>query len=778
MDERLFLGDALNCAYEANAMLSSAAIAFLALTAPAPQRASGELIAIDPNGKRGVMCALKHTSVHADVDGFGAAVTVTQTFTNPSRTPIEAVYTFPLPQDAAVDQMRIEIGNRVVEGEIAKREEARRTYEAAKAAGQTAALLDQERPNLFTQSVANILPGADIKVQIRYVQVLPFSEGQYEFNFPMTVAPRYVDPNTPDPDKVTPPTMAPGTRTGAGIDLTVDLEAGGPIKELTSVLHGINQRKIDVGRTQVTLAKRDEIPNRDFILRYRVATDTVQPSVVSHFVPGKGGTFALTLMPPKAVPPAQVQPKEMIFVMDQSGSQNGFPIAKSKELTLRLIRKLGPRDTFNVLGFSNEVKPLWRQPQVNNPQNVAAAEAFVSALQANGGTELEKAVTASLGAPDDPERLRIVVFNTDGMAGQEKVILEEVRKHRGKSRMFPFGIGNSVNRYLIDAMATEGRGDMEVVTLAEQADGAVDRLYRRANSPVLTDLSVQADGVQELTPAYLPDVFLERPVVVFGRYAQPGPARITVRGTRGDGTPWTKTVNVDLTDQPEAPAIVSLWARRRIDDLMRDGYYGPKPIEGEITAEQRVTSLALAYGLMSPYTSFVAVEKRVVNVGGKQRTVRVPVEMADGVDMGLGLRDQLSSLSTTSAAPGGPGGFAGGGMGGGGFGGGVIGGGAGRGASPVRRVKAVSADPTLIRNETPEQRYERIVEEPLRKATDEVAVQVLLTKWDAKVLTALEDAGLQIDERDKSLKVVFGMIDAKKLKELAKILEVEKISAL
>lgn len=768
-------------------MLSPLAIAYLLVSSPAPQRSPGGLASFGPDGKPGVMCPLKHTSVQADIDGFGAAVTVTQTFTNPSKAPIEAVYTFPLPQDAAVDQMRIQVGGRIVEGEIAKREEARRTYEAAKAAGQAAALLDQERSNIFTQSVANILPGAEIKVQIRYVQVLPFSEGQYEFNFPMTVGPRFVDGNTPDPTKITPPTMAKGTRTGAGIDLTVNVDAGAPIKEMTSVLHAIDRRKIDDRRTQVTLTRKDEIPNRDFILRYRVGANSVQTGFVSHFQKGQGGTFALVMMPPKAVAPAQIKPKEMIFVMDQSGSQNGFPIEKSKELTLKLMRKLGPRDTFNVMGFSNEVKPLWRDAQANNPKNLAAAEAFVNGLTANGGTELEKAVTASLSPENDPERLRIVVFNTDGFAGQENVILEQVRKHRGKSRLFPFGIGNSVNRFLIDEMAAQGRGDMEVVTLAEEADGAVERLYRRANSPVVTDLSVQATGVRDLSPAVLPDVFLERPVIVMGRYDKPGPAVITVRGTRGDGTPWAQTLNVELTDRPDAPSIPTLWARRKVDDLTREAHYAPRPLEGEITFEEKITSLALAFRIMSPYTSFVAVEKRVINVGGKPRTVRVPVEMADGVDMqgyastnvrfaqsAMSVRGK-SQLSTASPiavtgganrpAPGGPGGSGGGRGGGGGFGG------AGGALSDLSSVG-------LAVKETADQKFARKVEAKLRKATGEVTIQILLAKWDAKTLAALEELGLKIEERDRGLKALFGTIDAKKLKALAQMEDVVRVTEL
>ncbi|MGV3616961.1 MAG: VIT domain-containing protein [Fimbriimonas sp.] len=764
-------------------MISSAILALALVNPKAPQRSAGDLVSLRPDGKPGVVCALKGTSVQADIDGFGAAVTVTQTFTNPSKTPIEAIYTFPLPADAAVDRMRIQVGTRIIEGEIAKREDARRTYEAAKAAGQAAALLDQERPNIFTQAVANIMPGAEIKVQIRYVQILPYSEGQYEFNFPMTVAPRYVDGNTPDPDKITPPITPQGTRTGASIDLTVNLDAGAVVRELTSGLHAIDRRQIDDRRMQITLAKRNEIPNRDFILRYRVAQNTVQTGVVSHFVPGQGGTFALSLMPPKAVAPAQVQAKEMIFVMDQSGSQNGFPIEKSKELTLRFLKRMGPRDTFNVIGFSNDVNPLWPEAQPNTPANVATASKFVAGLDANGGTQLEKAIVASMAPPDDPERLRMVVFNTDGMAGQEAVILDEIRKHRGDSRLFAFGIGNSVNRYLIEAMATEGRGDMEVVTLADQADGAADRLFRRANSPVLTNLSAEAGGALDITPAHLPDVFLERPVVLMGRYSRPGPTQITVHGTTGDGTPWSRVIDVNLSGAAEAPALPSLWARRRIDDLVREATYRTRSSEGAPSAEGPVTELALAYRIMSPYTSFVAVEKRVINVGGKSRTVRVPVEMADGVSYDKTTTRHLGSYAQSSygvvkplgkanlpvaAAPAGPGGRPSSVSAG--FGGATA-------AETVAgtRLRSIADGPSA---EAPENRYARKVAEELRKATGTVAIQILLTKWDPKTMKALAELGLKIEEKDQALKVLFGTVDAKKLKALAQLEGVAKITAL
>jgi Ca-activated chloride channel family protein len=436
---------------------------------------------------------------------------------------------------------------------------------------------------------------------------------------------------------------------------------------------------------------------------------------------------------------------------------------------------MGPRDTFNILGFSNEVSPLWPEARPNTPANLAAASKFVSGLVANGGTQLEKAIVASMAAPDDPERLRMVVFNTDGMAGQEAVILDEIRQHRGDSRLFAFGIGNSVNRYLIEAMASEGRGDMEVVTLSDQADGAADRLFRRANSPVLTNLSVEADGALDITPAHLPDVFLERPVVLMGRYTRPGPAQITVHGTAGDGTPWSKVIDVNLSATADAPAIPSLWARRRIDDMVREATYRTKATEAAPSAEGPVTALALAYRIMSPYTSFVAVEKRVVNVGGKSRTVRVPVEMADGVtyetttrDLQLGtpLRRAASprGKTATGRAPAGPGGS------GGAFG-------ALSAGAPANQVRFQADELKLAVAETPDQRYARKVGEDLRKATGTVAIQVLLTKWDGKTLKALEELGLKIEEKDQTLKVLFGTVDAKKLKALAQLEGVAKITA-
>ena len=433
-----------------------ATAALLLVQKSTPVENPGQMFVVGRTGR--ALMPLERTSVTADVAGMGARVTVRQTFVNPSSTPIEALYTFPLPHDAAVDGMKISIGNRTIEGTIMKRAAAKAVYESARANGQTAALLDQETGNVFTQSVANVMPGRRIMVEITYVQLLKFEDGEFEFVYPMVVGPRFLGKGTKDPERLAPPTLPPGVRSGQNVDLTLTLHGGAPIVDFRSVLHQVRASKVDGETVRIELAKRDEMPNRDFVLRYRTASKAVSEAVFTTWDEKTGGHFALVLAPPPKPAPALRSPKEMVFVIDQSGSQSGFPIDKSKELALALIDTLGPKDTFNVMGFSNEVEPLWPAPRPNSPEAVDEAKAFIKGLQANGGTELEKAVVASLSPTVDTRRVRIVVFNTDGLAGQQSTILENVRAYRGSSRLFTFGIGNGVNRDLIDAMSREGGG--------------------------------------------------------------------------------------------------------------------------------------------------------------------------------------------------------------------------------------------------------------------------------------------------------------------------------
>lgn len=732
----------------------------------------GQMFIVD-KGVRSIM-PLERTAVTADVAGMGARVTVRQTFANPSRTPIEALYTFPLPEDAAVDRMRIRIGQRTIEGSIMRREAARKVYDAAKANGQTAALLDQETDNIFTQSVANVMPGQKVEVEISYVQIVKFDSGEFQFVYPMVVGPRFLGEGTPNPGKISPPTLPPGVRSGANVSLTVNLRGGAPLKECRSVLHQVRTTRLDAQNVRVELAQKDEIPNRDFILKYRTTTNDVQEATFATWDAKKGGHFAIVLAPPPEPPATLRSAKEMVFVVDQSGSQGGFPIEKSKELALALMKTMGPGDSFNVMGFSNEVNPLWPAARPNTPENRQEAEDFVKGLQANGGTELEKAIVASLSPSPDPERLRIVLFNTDGYAGQESVILNNVQKYRGSARMFTYGIGNSVNRALIEAMSSEGRGAAEYVTLADAAEPAKNRLEKRLEAPLLVDVKTSFPaGISQVTPANLPDVFSAKPVVIYGRYSKPGETSFTVSGMSG-GRPWRRTVTVDLpATVGDGSSVASLWARAELAEMKSHGY-AERALGRKAENTEAMTQLALDYGIMSETTSFVAVDKVVSNSSGKTTTVVTPVEMPDGVTMGLRLQP---------------------GSAGGGFGGGLAAssGAPGtafrRGAAKVNSLATAgfpavtysSANNSIVVDKSEEavDRSERGVEieKGLLKTKGRFAVRVTIEAVSQARIAQLKKAGLKVESHDGST-LVFGMTSAKQIRELAKLPFVRRIARL
>ncbi len=775
-----------------------AAIAMFSGSGVQPARADGpepgQLTIITKEAKPGALCPLKGTSVTADIAGFGARVTVVQTFSNPSKETIEAIYSFPLPADAAVDRMRMKIGDRIINGVIKKREEAKAIYDQAKQQGKTASLLDQERPNIFTQSVANITPGAEVQIEISYVQVLKYEDGEFEFMYPMVVGPRYIGATVPDPDKITPPVAARGTRSGSTIDLKVNLDAGAKIEDMNSVLHEVNINRQSESKAVITLQKKDEIPNRDFILHYRMASNTVKTAFLTHANPKQGGFFTLILMPPKAPTVEQIAPKEMIFVMDQSGSQSGFPIEKSKDLTKKLIETMNPDDTFNVVTFNTGTRSLWPKSVANTRQNRSAAFAFIDGLTANGGTELLSGVLAAMKPDPDPNRVRVVLFNTDGYVGNDFEVLKAVQDHRGTARMFTFGIGNGVNRFLIDAMGSEGRGASEIVTLESDADKAVERFTKRLRSPVLTDIQVKFEGGDtfETLPKYIPDVFSEGPVIIKGRYATPGPGRVTITGKLG-GDRWSQTLDLNFPAEDQSgSAIATLWAREKVDDLMRQNWMTSNQGKGQRDVTNDITQIGLQFGIMTQFTSFVAVEDKVVNVGGKQQTVQVPVEMPQGVSydgiFGSEKADaKFLNYSNGTIPAGGIGG------GGGGFGrnSGAI------AASPPLAMpakpsgnyrgqagKSKSGDGTsdegLVNRMTVEQRRAynvatKVSETLLKITAGKVEVQVWLKDIKPETLSKLASLGVKIDSTDKSLMIVFGSCDAKKLKDLAQLGFVNRI---
>jgi Ca-activated chloride channel family protein len=616
---------------------------------PQEEATQGSLQATDAGGKPRGVCPLKRTDVKAEISGFLSRVRVTQEFENPFKEKIEAVYTFPLPQNAAVDDMTMLVGERTVRGRILRREEAQVVYEAARAGGQAAGLLDQERPNIFTQAVANIMPGEKVTVTISYVETLKYEDGAYEFVFPMVVAPRYVpgapvgagargtSPDTtrvPDASRITPPVMPKDTRAGHDVSLEVALDAGVPIDGLKSNSHEIDVERPNGWSARVSLKNKSEIPNRDFVLKYDVAGGRVEDALLTHRT-DKGGFFTLILQPPDRVTAEDVTPKEIVFVLDTSGSMEGFPIEKAKEAMKLALDGLHPQDTFNLITFAGDTHILFPQPVAATKENMAKAQAFLASREGGGGTEMMKAIKAALEPSGAQDHVRIVCFMTDGVVGNDFEIIAEVQKHP-RARVFAFGIGSSVNRFLLDKIAEEGRGEVEYVALNDDGSRAARRFHERVRSPLLTDISVDWAGmaVADVYPKRIPDLFSAKPVILSGRYTKGGRGTIRLKG-KMSGRDFVREIPVEL---PEAEArhdvLQTLWARTRIDDVMKGDYAGVQGGNAHADVKETVTQLGLEYRLLTQFTSFVAVEEMVVTDGGQPRRIEVPVEMPEGMSAG------------------------------------------------------------------------------------------------------------------------------------------------
>jgi Ca-activated chloride channel family protein len=610
----------------------------------------GSLLAIDPSGNATGQCPLVHTSVSAEVSGFISRVTVTQDFTNPFDEKIEAVYTFPLPQAAAVDSMTMLIGERTIQGKIMRREEAQAAYSEAKVRGQAASLLDQERPNIFTQSVANILPGQQIKITISYVEILKYENGAYEWSFPMTVGPRYIpgaeqaeeqqqatgltladmpaprSDRVPDAARISPVVAPAGERPGHDISIELRVDAGVPIDRLSSITHEIEVERTDDRRAVVRLKDQATIPNKDFILKYHVAGQKIEDALLTHSA-AQGGFFTLILQPPERVTVEDVMPKELVFVLDTSGSMSGFPLEKAKETMKLALDNLYPQDTFNLITFSGDTNILFKEPVPATPENLQKAQKFLASREGGGGTEMMKAIRAALAPSDGVENhVRIACFMTDGEVGNDMEILGEVQKYK-TARVFAMGFGSSPNRFLLDRMAEYGRGEVEYVTEAGDGSKAARRFYERVRNPLLTDISVEWVGinVREVYPKVIPDLFSAKPLILSGRYDGMGRAVLRLRG-KMSGRDFVREIPVEFPEnEPRHDVLATLWARQKIDDLMKKDMQGLQAGTTSDELREAITRLGLEYKLMTQFTSFVAIEDAVVVDGGEPRRVGVAV---------------------------------------------------------------------------------------------------------------------------------------------------------
>lgn len=553
---------------------------------------------------------LEHTEVAAKIAGNLSRVEVKQTFTNPYQTPLEAVYEFPLPDDAAVDEMEIRIGDRVIHGIIKKREEAKQIYEKAKQEGKTAGLLEQKRPNIFSQSLANIKPGEKIDVVIRYTNSLEFIGGDYEFVFPLVVAPRYI-PGTPTGGQSQPgaawasASLMPETRSGRDINVTVDIDAGVEISQVRSPSHQVAIQNTG-SRTRVQLANIDIIPNQDLILRYQVMGAETQATVLTQSNQ-QGGHFATYLIPAVEYNPEEIVPKDVVFLIDTSGSQSGSPMRQSKELMRQFISGLNQNDTFAIANFANTASTLSEQPLANTFGNRSRALAYINMLQANGGTEFMNGINTVLNFPAAADgRLRSIVLLTDGLIGNDEQIIGEMRDRlQPGNRLYGFGVGSSTNRFLLDRLADVGRGTVTVVPPRANATEVAEKFFREINNPVLTNIEIKWIGegeAPEIYPQKAPDLFANQPLVLHGRKGDRRSGKLEISGTLAGGRRYSKILEVNFAQVSGNGAIAQLWGRSRIEDLMNQ-MYGRENPEGV----KAVTETALNYRLLSKYTAFVAV---------------------------------------------------------------------------------------------------------------------------------------------------------------------------
>lgn len=564
-----------------------------------------------------------NTEVEMTISGLVARVSVRQEFRNTSQNWVEGIYVFPLPDKAAVDQMRLHIGERFIEGEIQEKAHAKKTYEQAKQAGKKASLVEQQRSNLFTTSVANIAPGELVVVEIEYLEDVRFEEGQFSIRFPTTLTPRYIPGSAlpdrsgsgwsadtdrvPDASTITPPQV---TRSDAHrLSLTANVNAGVPLQIIASRYHPVSIGE-DNGKYTVSLRSDTVAMDHDFELVWRpVPSATPRALSFVETIDGKP-YYLLMVMPPDSTHvTGAAMPRETIFVIDTSGSMHGVSLQQAKRAVTLALQGLQPTDQINVIEFNSVTTALYKESKAVTAASISEASRFVQQLKANGGTEMRPALSLALDSPASESHLRQVVFITDGSVGYEDELFSMIERRLGAARLFTVGIGSAPNSWFMRKAAEAGRGSYTFISALHEVREKMDGLFRKLEHPQVTDIEVQwpSGVVVDSLPSPVPDLFLGEPVVVKAAASgafRPGD-RVRVTGnTVGGG--WTAELPVSAAS--DSPGVAALWARARIGELLDIERRSADPAETRLA----IVDTALAHHLVSKYTSLVAVDKTPV----------------------------------------------------------------------------------------------------------------------------------------------------------------------
>jgi Ca-activated chloride channel family protein len=619
------------------------------LCAPAPSDESGFGALHSAKGS----LPLKAMDVDGRVDGLLAQLSVQQTFVNTHDEPIEATYIFPLPDRAAVTQFRMQVGSRVVEGTLKERGKARHDYDQAIAAGHRASIAEEERPGVFTLRVGNLMPGDEAVISLVLAGPLPYCDGEVTLRFPLVVAPRYIPgvplsgPSVgegtasdtdavPDASRITPPVLLPGYPNPVRLRIAVAVHGCGlPVTDLRSSLHTVVNEQTD--GVQHVVVEPGERLNRDFILRFRLGATAVTTALSLHPDPGSenrsAGTFALTIIPPTGTA-SRPRPRDIAFVIDRSGSMEGWKIVAARRAMARMIDALNDHDRFTLLAFDSQVEMPAGHPgkslvPATDRERFRAVE-FLAHVEARGGTEMAEPLdrASTLLADCSAERERVLVLVTDGQVGNEDQLLRLLGARLKGMRVFTLGIDTAVNEGFLKRLAALGDGACELVESEDRLDTVMNAIHRRIGAPVLRDLGIESGQLQilrqETVPSRLGDLFAGAPLLVLGRYEGAPGGSLVARGVDATGEPWSETVQATVRDNP---AIAAAWARGRIRELEDRYVIG----EDHEALEQEIIRLSLAYGVLCRFTAYLAVDsEQVVNEGGHVQAVVQPVELPQG----------------------------------------------------------------------------------------------------------------------------------------------------
>ena len=571
---------------------------------------------------------LKDTQVDISVSGVIADVKVRQIYRNEGSRPINASYVFPASTRAAVYAMRMQIGNEIIVAKIKEREQAKKDFEQAKEEGKSASLLEQQRPNVFSMSLANLMPQEQVEITLSYTELLIPTDNVYEFVFPTVVGPRYPSPqddNKKRDDKfVETPYLHPDQQSPSALHISTRISAGVPIYDLSCPSHQILPQWQSQGVARFTLDDSNPFQgNRDFVVRYRLAGDQITSGLLL-FQGADENFFLYMAQPPARVNADAIPPREYIFVVDVSGSMDGFPLHTAKRLLKDLIGNLRPTDSFNIVLFAGDAAVLSPESLPANQQNIAKAIGLIEQQRGSGGTELLPAIKQAMALPRQEGISRSVVLVTDGYISGEQGVFEHIRANLNKSNVFAFGIGGSVNRYLIEGVAKAGMGEPFIVTDENEAGSVAAKFREYIQTPVLTDIHVRSVGFDtyDVNPINFPDLFAQRPIVLFGKWRGPLTGTIELTGKTGQGD-FVSRYDVANSQPDEGnSALRYLWARSRIAELSD---YGSSDVSDDDA--KQITALGLKYNLLTQFTSFIAVREVVTNPTGSADDVKQPLPL-------------------------------------------------------------------------------------------------------------------------------------------------------